>query len=81
MKTLILLLMMTTACFADDNKNLFTIDNTQYINPTQITFSLSGQQDGRLFFKDGKLYFEGNVDQSARIFFDQVIKIYEKECK
>jgi len=33
---------------------------------------------GRLFPKDGKLHFEGDADESAVVFFDAVIRLYNQ---
>ncbi len=33
---------------------------------------------GQLYEKDGKLHFKGDVDGSAKIFFDHVIKLFEE---
>ena len=43
-----------------------------------LTFNISfyGRENvkiGRLYEKDGKLHFEGDIDQSAELFFDSVI--------
>jgi hypothetical protein len=45
------------------------------IMKTIITILLHGEEVGRLDMKDGKMIFIGNVDQSAQIFFDEVVKI------
>jgi hypothetical protein len=36
----------------------------------------TGEFLGRLFEKDGKLYFEGKADESAKVFFNQMVKEY-----
>ena len=48
--------------------------------PTAITFDdhETGSQSS-LFWKDGKLHFEGDVDSSARIFMDFLLKSFN-EC-
>lgn len=33
---------------------------------------------GKLFIKEGKLHFEGDMDQSARMFADKVIEIFDQ---
>jgi len=43
-----------------------------------LTFNDDGKVIGRLFKKEGKLNFEGDVEKSAKIFFDAVIKMMEK---
>ena len=42
----------------------------------KITSPQTGEFLGRLFEKDGKLHFEGKVDESAKVFFNQMIKEY-----
>ena len=47
-----------------------------------ITFCLgtnNNDPQGKLFLKDGKLHFEGDVDVSAKLFFDTVIKHWENK--
>ena len=41
-----------------------------------ITSPQTGEFLGRLFEKDGKLHFEGKADESAKVFFNQMIKEY-----
>ena len=45
--------------------------------PNSFTFG-AGEEQGRLYIdeKDGKFKFEGDVDASARIFFEHLIKQY-----
>lgn len=47
------------------------------------TSVINGPRIGRLYMnEDGKLAFEGDVEESARIFFDAVIKNnVQHECK
>jgi len=40
-----------------------------------IKIFLYDEEVGRIDMKDGKLVFIGDTDQSAKIFFDQVIKL------
>jgi len=40
-----------------------------------IKIFLYNEEVGRLDMKDGKMVFIGNVDESAKILFDQVVKI------
>lgn len=40
-----------------------------------ITFSIEGQDVGKLWGKDGVLSFEGDCEESAKIFFEQVIEL------
>lgn len=55
-----------------------TDNNTFYLSPTlrayNVTFQLEGKEVGRLSWDDGTMKFEGNADESAKIFFDVVIK-------
>lgn len=40
-----------------------------------IKIFLYDEEVGRLDIKDGKMVFIGDVDQSAKIFFDRVVKL------
>lgn len=40
-----------------------------------IKIFLYDDEVGRIDMKDGKLIFTGDADQSAQIFFDQVVRI------
>lgn len=40
-----------------------------------IQIFLYDEEVGRLDMKDGKIVFTGNADQSAQIFFNQVVKL------
>lgn len=40
-----------------------------------IKIFLYDEEVGRLDMKDGKIVFIGDADQSAKIFFDQVVKL------
>ena len=42
----------------------------------KITSPKTGEFLGELFEKDGKLHFEGKADESAKVFFNQMIKEY-----
>lgn len=47
--------------------------------PTLTIISFCGPDNediGKLEIKDGKFTFEGNADESAKAFFDHVIKLY-----
>lgn len=46
-----------------------------------ITFHGEDGNVGKLTWEDGKFHFEGNVDESARIFFDAVCSIVGVERK
>lgn len=43
------------------------------------TFNLENEEHGRLFLEDGKLVFEGDVDISAKIFFDRVAEMFNTQ--
>jgi len=47
--------------------------------PMNLTFLDSNNEVGRFFEKDGKLHFEGNVDESAQIFVKEVIRLFDKK--
>lgn len=48
-----------------------------------VTFydTSNGQIIGKLTKKDGKMVFNGDVEKSAKIFFEQVIKYHDKQWK
>jgi len=41
-----------------------------------INITVEGGEDVRLFVEDGQLKATGDMDKGARIFFDEVIKLY-----
>lgn len=41
--------------------------------PTFITFNQAGVEVGHLEVKDGVMSFHGNVEESAKVFFDCVV--------
>jgi len=43
-----------------------------------IRFYHENEEIGRMNIKDGKLTFTGDVDESARLFFDKVISIHSE---
>ncbi len=43
---------------------------------TELSEQSAGQSVGRLYLKDGKWVFEGNVDESARLFLQSVNRVY-----
>lgn len=45
--------------------------------PFELTFSDGDSKIGSLKIVDGQLGFEGNVDESARIFFEYLIKLWK----
>ena len=54
------------------------IDLTQ--QPTDITFRDHEKQVGKLIMEAGTMRFEGDVEESAKVFFDWLIKLWEKPC-
>jgi acetoacetate decarboxylase len=42
-----------------------------------MTFFRDGKEIGRLTFRDGRWTFEGDVDDSARIFYDAIERIWK----
>jgi hypothetical protein len=46
--------------------------------PKQIAF---GNNQGVLIINDGKLRFEGDVDESAKILFDIVVRAFNEHIK
>ena len=57
-----------------DNGDLLFVDS--YIPPTSIIF---GDDIGRLSWEDGKMKFEGDAYESAKIFFDYFLIMYIDE--
>ena len=57
-------------------KPVMTVDP----QPFEITFQTEVSHVGKLKFdNEGQLFFEGQASQSARIFFEQVVKLHNKE--
>lgn len=42
-------------------------------------FNSPNETYGKLFKKDGKLHFEGDVDKSAKVFFDNICDKWDKQ--
>jgi hypothetical protein len=72
-----------------DNSSYFSTGTTLTlkVDPTcTVVFSKTEYEDnkldytntevGRLDWSDGKMKFEGEADESAQLFFDNIIKIY-----
>lgn len=62
------------------------MENINLIAPSEdIRFSIvfnnmdSNKKHGRLFQKDGKLHFEGDVDKPAQVLFDNVCDKWNKQ--
>lgn len=49
-------------------------------NPFTLTFH-DGDNNliGKLSVRNGKMHFEGDVDESAKLFFECVCKVYDRE--
>lgn len=48
---------------------------------TSIRFNGDHGEVGRLDWSSGQLVFTGKADESARVFFDHVIKVYSERCR
>lgn len=62
---------------ASPSQSIFTIKPNY-----SVTFHLHDKQVGALDWNDGQMKFIGDADESAKMFFDKVIKMYfdlEKE--
>ena len=68
----------------EDEKNVFSIANPKELDlklainapPTRnITFHSEDEQIGELNWDDGTMKFIGDADESAKIFFDHVIRL------
>ena len=62
-------------CETPSSENIWTIkgNNEIFIQPQVPIIQFKGVEDqeiGRLFVVDDKLVFEGNAEESAKIFFD-----------
>lgn len=57
-----------------DTEPLAILSKSNMPNNT-IQFHFENATVGKLFEKNGKIHFEGDVDQSAQILFDQVVKL------
>lgn len=92
MKTLLILLLLITPCFADEpeivdygSPTFMFIDSADsgfsYLTaspPSKVSFSHEGRKIGELDFSTGTMVFEGKAEESAKIFFDYVIKQHLK---
>lgn len=90
MKTLILLLLMTSVCWGDEPEIIYTHENkfnTIVASSGPPDCFVFGNDNGRLCgLSKGKINFTGNAEDSAKMFFDYVIKYYiqhkyDKEMK
>ena len=57
--------------------------DVSYLKPVEITFHDQANphctEVGRLYLQDGTLCFTGNVDKSARLFFDAVKDLFAQD--
>lgn len=59
------------------NTSSFLVNSSLYVPPAYtVQFHKEGKPIGALSWKDGPMKFEGNVEESAQLFFDNVIKRY-----
>jgi hypothetical protein len=59
-----------------------TVDDTVVDEPAAITFGDNGVESGRLVFDDeGVMSFEGNADETARVFFDILTLHYNENTR
>jgi hypothetical protein len=59
------------------NTNSFLVNSSLYVPPAYtVQFYKEGKPIGTLSWKDGPMKFEGDVEYSAQLFFDNVIKRY-----
>ena len=67
------------ACICDET---VVPSNALEVGDELIRFHWKGKNVGELkVTEDGKLAFSGDVDLSARVFMDEVIRQYELECE
>lgn len=72
---------MTSDQYAIQTGNI-SIGTVAYTPSSDIVFyNEDMSKGGRLYVEDGKIYFEGNADDSAKVFFNSVIKEYSNWCK
>jgi hypothetical protein len=59
------------------NTSSFLVNSSLYVPPAYtVQFHKDGKPIGTLSWKDGPMKFEGDVEYSAQLFFDNVIKRY-----
>ncbi len=63
---------------SDKDNNIETVQFEKHDSPT-IHFNMDHQECGKLFKKDGLLHFEGDVDKSAQVLFEEVCRMYNNE--
>lgn len=74
--------------FAKPIQGMFNFDNNIYFSsdkgltlmaivpPTNVVFLTGEKTIGKLDWSDGTMKFEGDADESAQLFFDNIIKRY-----
>ena len=65
----------------DDKSTIIMKDNAPVFGlalpmPFVLTFSDGVNKIGSLTMDDGQLKFEGNADESAKVFFDYLVKLW-----
>lgn len=55
-----------------------TIVLAKAIDPCNLTFQNEEGEVGTLIWKDGVMRFEGNADEAAQIFFDNVVDLWTR---
>lgn len=66
-----------------ENENILNIDEVNNIRTSLVskgeapflTFNDNGKNIGELWVKNGQLVFKGDVEESAKVFFDHVIQL------
>ena len=89
MKTLaivIIVLMLSAPMWAEEGILTFETDNSSMAiltiaPPTSITFHLKDGKEAMIDFSGDSLRFEGNVDESARLFFNHLFQQYVLPCR
>ena len=55
----------------------FLVNSSLYVPPAYtVQFHKDGKAVGTLSWKDGPMTFEGDAEESAQLFFDNIIKRY-----
>ncbi len=89
MKKIIFLLLFCSPVFGDETG--FTYSSTTYIIDTSSTnfvpvhelsfYDKNNKEIGSVDWKDGKVKFSGNVEKSAKVFFEYWYKVYVDGCR
>ena len=60
-----------------DSTGSFLVNSSLYVPPAYtVQFNKDGKIVGTLSWKDGPMKFEGDAEESAQLFFDNIIKRY-----